>query len=85
VPADVFPDSVLAYDATNEDDPNNPYVIIQYTVASVFYSLTHLGQFQIYLFKNGDIGYIYNLIYAWPRAKGADAVVGKLSGQMFKC
>lgn len=76
-PADVVPDSVLYYSDENTDDPSNPYIIIQYTMSTIYNSRTHLGQFQIYMFKNGDIGFIYNTIYAWPESKGERAVVGE--------
>ncbi|WIA34890.1 hypothetical protein OEZ86_013177 [Tetradesmus obliquus] len=76
---DVVPDSVLYYSDENTDDPSNPYIIIQYTMSTIYNSSTHLGQFQIYMFKNGDIGFIYNTIYAWPESKGERAVVGIMS------
>jgi hypothetical protein len=79
--ADIVPDSVLAYDAQNTEDPSNPYVIIQYTMATAWNSQEQLGQFQIYLFKNGDIGFIYNMIHAWPRSQGDSAVVGEPHSQ----
>lgn len=78
VTADLLPDSVLAYESPNAQDPANPYVIIQYTVAASFKPLLtgefdQLGQFQIYFFNNGDIGYVS------PQAKGANAAIGKLA------
>uniref|UniRef100_A0A383VGC4 Uncharacterized protein n=1 Tax=Tetradesmus obliquus TaxID=3088 RepID=A0A383VGC4_TETOB len=76
---DVVPGSVLYYSDESTDDPSNPYIIIQYTMSTIYNSRTHLGQFQIYMFKIGDIGFIYNTIYAWPESKGERAVVGIMS------
>lgn len=72
-----LPDSVLAYEELNNaHDAANPFVIIQYTMTTV-YKAELIGQFQIYLFKNGDIGYIYNNVYDGFGAQGGFAIIGE--------
>lgn len=70
--ADLFADNVLAY-----EDPGQQYVIIQYSMVTKPNSNILIGQFQIYLFSNGDIGYIYNNVYASPESKGRNALIGE--------
>lgn len=70
--ANLTPTSVLAY-----SEPSNGFAIIQYTNVLRTGITQQLGQFQIYLFSNGDIGYIYNSIYGHPYSKGGDAAIGK--------
>lgn len=71
--ADLFADNVLAY-----EDPGQQYVIIQYSMVTKPNSNILIGQFQIYLFSNGDIGYIYNNVYASPESKGRNALMVSL-------
>lgn len=67
-----FADTVLVY-----EDPGNQYVIIQYSLVTKPTSNTLIGHFQVYVFWNGDVGYIYNNVYASPISKGSNAVTGE--------
>lgn len=67
----ILADSVLAY-----EDPSNQYVIIQYSMVTRAGTDTLVGQFQVYLFSNGNIGYIYNNVHASPESKGSLAAIG---------
>ncbi|WIA14703.1 hypothetical protein OEZ85_003197 [Tetradesmus obliquus] len=67
----ILADSVLAY-----EDPSNQYVIIQYSMVTRAGTDTLVGQFQVYLFSNGNTGYIYNNVHASPESKGSLAAIG---------